>query len=262
VGSLLEHLRERAAQGAEAMALLVEHDARDRNAPRREGSERDLLQIEVAIDEVRVMDLADVVVVPVIPEHRYDRPRPLESELVRESARLHRFVERVQRAREETRLLARHDREHPFVLERLQRRHHARIRLERCETHAQGARELGALHRRMPFRAERDLARRTRERERRETRALRERCTCDRIETENVGGQVLEPDRELAHRATPSAARISRTISRSARALASFQDSRSLERFAKRMAREELTSPPWRPRNAGTMSFALPPCAP
>ena len=98
-------LLEERAQRRQARALVLEHDLGERHAPRGEPGQRDLLQVEVAIDEVRVVHLGHVVVVGVVPEERHDGGLPGLRERTRQAHGAERG-KRVERAGAETRLLA------------------------------------------------------------------------------------------------------------------------------------------------------------
>lgn len=137
-------VREQRADRAETLALFVEHDPRHHLPTRRHAREPDLLQVEVLVQHVQVVHLRDVVVVRVVPEERHDRALPRFGETARESDRVQRLVEGIERRPAESRLLAGDDGARARLPQRAERIEHRDVRGERRETGLERTHELAA----------------------------------------------------------------------------------------------------------------------
>ena len=93
VGLVAVYLAHERLEGGELVLLLVEDDAREGLAAARHAGEGDLLQVVVAVEDPSVVDLGDVVVVCVVPEHGDDGGPPLFAQGAGEGDGLHALPE-------------------------------------------------------------------------------------------------------------------------------------------------------------------------
>ena len=70
----MHELLDGGTHGAKPMLVFLEDDARQRQSPRGHAGETDLLNVEVDVQQVRVVHLCHIVVIGVVPEDGHHRP--------------------------------------------------------------------------------------------------------------------------------------------------------------------------------------------